>query len=50
MVAWLPMTPATNAVPDKVESSYGWCGVCHSFTVFPHECPEEERPAPEDPG
>ena len=21
--------------------NYGWCGLCHSFTHFPHDCPGE---------
>ncbi len=49
MVAWLPMALVTDAVPEKVESNYGWCGLCHSFTIFPHECPGEDRPAQEGP-
>jgi hypothetical protein len=29
---------------------YGWCGLCRSFTVFPHDCPEADRPVdPEAP-
>jgi len=24
---------------EELEPVYGWCGLCHSFTEFPHECP-----------
>ncbi len=48
MVAWLPMALVTDAVPE-IDGNYGWCGLCHSFTTFPHECPGEDRPAPEGP-
>jgi hypothetical protein len=27
---------------------YGWCGVCHSFTGFPHDCSGEDEPAEDD--
>jgi hypothetical protein len=23
---------------EEPEAVYGWCGLCHSFTDFPHEC------------
>jgi hypothetical protein len=42
------MAQLADAAADKAESDYGWCGLCHSFTVFPHECREAERPAQED--
>jgi hypothetical protein len=42
------MAQLADAVPDNVEGNYGWCGLCQSFTVFPHECLEEERPAQEE--
>ena len=48
MVAWLLMALSAEIVPGGTESDYGWCGLCHSFTVFPHECPDEQRPAPEE--
>jgi hypothetical protein len=48
MVAWLLMALSAEVVPGGTESDYGWCGLCHSFTVFPHECPDEQRPAPEE--
>jgi hypothetical protein len=34
---------------DKVEGPYGWCGVCHCFTEFPHDCQGEVQPPDQDP-
>ena len=48
MLAWLPMALLTEAVPGGTESNYGWCGLCHCFTLFPHECPGAQKPAPEE--
>jgi hypothetical protein len=42
------MAILTEAVPGGTENNYGWCGLCHSFTDFPHECPEAQVPAPEE--
>jgi hypothetical protein len=33
-----------GAVPGTGESAYGWCGLCRSFTEFPHNCPGEDGP------
>jgi hypothetical protein len=41
------MTELTDALLDRVEGVYGWCGLCHSFTEFPHECRGEDQPAEE---
>jgi hypothetical protein len=27
---------------------YGWCGVCHSFTDFPHDCAAQDEPAEDE--
>jgi len=27
---------------------YGWCGLCRSFTEFPHDCAAQDEPAEED--
>jgi hypothetical protein len=24
---------------DDSEVIYGWCGLCHCFSQFPHDCP-----------
>jgi hypothetical protein len=32
---------------DGAEDAYGWCGLCHSFTGFPHECAGEIQPVTE---
>ena len=37
-----------EAPVNSVEGSYGWCGLCHAFTEFPHECPGEFGPLAED--
>jgi hypothetical protein len=31
----------------EVEASYGWCGLCHTFSQFPHDCPERDFSAEE---
>jgi hypothetical protein len=23
---------------EEADRAYGWCGLCHSFTEFPHDC------------
>lgn len=23
---------------EEADGAYGWCGLCHSFTEFPHDC------------
>ena len=28
--------------------AYGWCGLCYSFTDFPHNCPGEGKPVDEE--
>jgi hypothetical protein len=33
-----------GAVPGTGEGAYGWCGLCRSFTEFPHDCPGEGGP------
>jgi hypothetical protein len=30
-----------------VEALYGWCGLCHTFSQFPHDCPDCDFPAEE---
>jgi hypothetical protein len=37
----------TGATPSRVDDIYGWCGLCHCFTEFPHECAGDDRPAGE---
>jgi hypothetical protein len=32
------------------EDIYGWCGLCHSFVEFPHDCAGADTPASEDEG
>jgi hypothetical protein len=27
---------------------YGWCGLCHSFTGFPHDCAAQDQPAEDE--
>ncbi len=27
------------SLPDEMEAIYGWCGLCHTFSQFPHDCP-----------
>lgn len=27
-----------------LNEAYGWCGLCRSFTGFPHECPGADLP------
>jgi hypothetical protein len=27
---------------DDSEAIYGWCGLCHSFSQFPHDCPGQD--------
>jgi hypothetical protein len=39
----LDVEEAPVAVVDRAESIYGWCGVCRSFTDFPHECAGEHQ-------
>jgi hypothetical protein len=55
MVAWVCVALVTGEVGDEVgdtgdtvETSYGWCGLCQSFTVFPHECAGADRPPQEE--
>ena len=33
-----------GAVAARAESIYGWCGLCRSFTDFPHECAGKDQP------
>jgi hypothetical protein len=35
---------AGPGAPSKTPGIYGWCGLCRSFTDFPHECPRADRP------
>jgi hypothetical protein len=59
----LGKTTPDEAAPDKkapdektaldevelVEAAYGWCGLCHSFTDFPHDCHGNDlSPGPEE--
>jgi len=37
------MALLTETAPGGTESNYGWCGLCHCFTLFPHECPGARR-------
>ena len=32
------MAELMDAVRERAEDVYGWCGLCRSFTEFPHEC------------
>jgi len=41
-------TEAAGAASSKVDDIYGWCGRCHCFTQFPHECLGEDRPAEDE--
>ena len=47
-----PVALVSDAVGDEIEdaagTAYGWCGLCQSFTVFPHECAGTDRPAEEE--
>jgi hypothetical protein len=38
------MTPLMASVTVEVETIYGWCGLCHSFAEFPHECLGKNQP------
>lgn len=38
------MTPLMGSVTVEVETIYGWCGLCHSFAEFPHECLGKNQP------
>jgi hypothetical protein len=38
----------TGAVLDGIEEVYGWCGLCHSFTEFPHRCPGADQPVEDE--
>ncbi len=42
------LTGPTGAAPNRVDDVYGWCGLCHHFTEFPHVCPGRDRPADEE--
>jgi hypothetical protein len=48
----VPGTPVPDlVVPEKAEDPegiYGWCGLCHLFTEFPHECCGNDGPARTD--
>jgi hypothetical protein len=41
-----PGEPAAAAT-GRAEDIYGWCGLCHCFTEFPHKCSGGDRPADE---
>ncbi|HTW08523.1 MAG TPA: hypothetical protein VME46_13485 [Acidimicrobiales bacterium] len=30
-----------DASEDRAECPWGWCGLCQSFTEFPHDCKGE---------
>jgi hypothetical protein len=30
--------PEEPEQPEQPEAAYGWCGLCHLFTEFPHDC------------
>jgi hypothetical protein len=34
--------------PDQAGDVYGWCGLCHAFTEFPHNCPGEDHQVDEE--
>jgi hypothetical protein len=47
MAPVMGQTAGDEPVPDKVgspDTAYGWCGVCHRFTEFPHDCRDDGRP------
>ncbi len=37
-----------DPVVEEVEAIYGWCGLCHSFVEFPHQCPAKDCLAEEE--
>ena len=37
-----------DPVVEEVEAIYGWCGLCHFFVEFPHECPGKDCSAEEE--
>jgi hypothetical protein len=41
------MAGAMETMSEPGEDVYGWCGLCESFTEFPHECIAENKPADE---
>jgi hypothetical protein len=36
------------ATGGKADDVYGWCGLCHCFTEFPHKCAGADRLADEE--
>jgi hypothetical protein len=42
-----PSGPAAS-VGGRPDDVYGWCGLCQSFTDFPHNCAGAGRPADEE--
>ena len=57
-LGWLPlmgpgkedvMSGATvSSSPEGGEAAYGWCGLCESFTDFPHECAAQDKPTEDE--
>jgi hypothetical protein len=43
------MSGATvSSSPEGGEAAYGWCGLCESFTDFPHECAAQDKPTEDE--
>jgi hypothetical protein len=42
------MTRLINQVQDQADGIYGWCGLCHSFVDFPHDCAGADQPVRDD--
>ncbi len=38
------MSRLMDLVTVEVEAIYGWCGLCHTFAEFPHDCRGKDRP------
>jgi hypothetical protein len=39
------MATLIDPVVEDGDAIYGWCGLCHSFAEFPHECAGKDSPA-----
>jgi len=44
----MSMAEWAEAVRERAEDLYGWCGLCHTFTQFPHECAGRDRPVEDE--
>lgn len=39
------MATLMDPVVEDGDAIYGWCGLCHTFAEFPHECAGKDSPA-----